>query len=434
MKSYDEAVSYIEQIPKFTKKEQNERDNLRELLRRLHDPQKRFKSVHIAGTNGKGSVCAMLSHALTDAGVKTGRFTSPHLCELTERIAVNDETITKERFCSAFEEVLLAVEEMQSEGFPHPTYFGFLFVIGMTVFAEENVSYAVIETGLGGRLDATNILENPALVIITSIGMDHMQYLGNDIASIAREKAGIIKEGCTVVFDGTNEIARREIIARCKEMKATAHEIGEQSVKHTQIRGNAVDFSCKSLYDDTVMITLPFPAIYQARNGAVAFRAAELLPPLGAKKREQIIKSFATTVWPGRMQQLEEGVIIDGAHNADGIEAFVNTVREMGGTDPVLLFSQMEDKELDGSAQKLAEIPWKKVILTEVPGSRSRAAEEMYRSFAEAGVPADRIVLEPEIAIAYRLLKENRKEKGWAFCAGSLYLIGELLKMKKEFL
>lgn len=428
MKTYDEAVSYIEQIPKFTKKEAGERENLAELLRRLHDPQKRFKSVHIAGTNGKGSVCAMLSHALTDAGVKTGRFTSPHLCELTERIAVNDETITKERFCRAFAEVLAVVEEMKSEGYPHPTYFAFLFVIGMLVFAEENVRYAVIETGLGGRLDATNILEDPALVIITSIGMDHMQYLGNDIASIAREKAGIIKEGCTVVFDGTNRIARREIITRCEEVKATRYEIDEQTVKHTRIRGNAVDFSCKSLYDDTVMITLPFPAIYQAVNGAVAFRAAELLPPLGKDRREQILKSFASTVWPGRMQQLEEGVILDGAHNADGIEAFVKTVQSMGAKENVLLFSQMEDKDLLTSARKLARIPWKRVILTEVPGGRCRAANEMQRAFSEAGVPADRIAVEPEMEQAYSKLKECKTPGGFAFCAGSLYLAGELLK------
>ncbi len=432
MKTYDEAVSYIEQIPKFTKKERNERDNLAELLRRLHDPQKRFKSVHIAGTNGKGSVCAMLSHALTDAGVKTGRFTSPHLCELKERIAVNDASITKERFRDAFEEVLTVVKEMESEGYPHPTYFAFLFVIGMTVFAEENVRYAVVETGLGGRLDATNILEDPALVIITSIGMDHMQYLGNDIASIAREKAGIIKEGSKVVFDGANEIARREIMARCKEVHATPYEIGEQTVKHTRIRGNAVDFSCESLYDDTVMITLPFPAIYQARNGAVAFRAAELLPPLGVDRREQILRSFASTVWPGRMQQLEEGVIIDGAHNKDGIEAFVKTVQTMGTEDPVLLFSQMEDKELKGSVRKLAEIPWKRVILTEVPGDRSRTAAEMWRAFMDAGVPADHVIVEPDMEKAYRILKESRNTDGYAFCAGSLYLVGELLK-KESF-
>ena len=430
MKTYEEAVSYIEQIPKFTKKERNERDNLRELLRRLHNPQSRFECVHIAGTNGKGSVCAMLSVALTDAGVKTGRFTSPHLCELTERIAVNEEIITKKRFCDAFEKVLAAVNEMQSEGYPHPTYFAFLFVIGMVVFAEEKVRWAVIETGLGGRLDATNILEDPALVIITSIGMDHMQVLGNDIASIAREKAGIIKEGCGVVFDGTNEIARREIIARCREVGAAYYEIGEQSVKHTRIRGNAVDFSCESLYDDTVTITLPFPAIYQAKNGAVAFRAAELLPPLGAGRREQILKSFASTVWPGRMQQLEDGVIIDGAHNADGIGAFVKTVQAMDIREPVLLFSQMEDKDLSGSVRKLSEIPWKKVILTEVPGSRSRAAKEMARAFTEAGVEENRIAAEPEIKKAYQLLKKNKTPGSFAFCAGSLYLAGELLKLR----
>lgn len=430
MKAYEEAVGYIEQIPKFSKK--RDLKDTRELMKRLSDPQERFACIHVAGTNGKGSVCAMLSRALTDAGVKTGRFTSPHLCELIERIAVNEEVISKEQFLTAFQKVSTAAKEMESEGYAPPSYFEVLFAIGMVIFAEEKVDYALIETGLGGRLDTTNIIEDPALVIITSIGMDHMKYLGNDIASIAREKAGIIKEGCGVVFDGSNEIARREIIDRCREVGAAYYEIGEQTVKDTRIRGNAVDFSCKSLYDDTVMITLPFPAIYQARNGAVAFRAAELLKPLGVEKRAQILESFAKTVWPGRMQEIEKGVILDGAHNADGIEAFVKNVQAVGGNNPVLLFSQMVDKDLFSSAQKLAEIPWKKLILTGIPGSKTHTVDEMRRALEEAGVPGKRIVIEEEIQKAYRILKENREADGVAFCAGSLYLIGELLNMQKK--
>ncbi|MBQ6441400.1 MAG: bifunctional folylpolyglutamate synthase/dihydrofolate synthase [Lachnospiraceae bacterium] len=428
--TYEEAVSYIESIPKFTRK--NELNNTRELMKRLSNPQERFESIHVAGTNGKGSVCAMLSRALKDAGVKTGRFTSPHLCELTERIAVDEEMITQERFLDAFRKVLAVVERMQSEGFPHPAYFEFLFAMGMTVFAEEKVSYAVIETGLGGRLDATNILEDPALVIITSIGMDHMKYLGNDIVSIAREKAGIIKEGCGVVFDGTNETARQVILSRCREVGAPFYEIGEQTVKLARIRGNAVDFSCKSLYDDTVTITLPFPAVYQARNGAVAFRAAELLLPLGVRSRDRILESFSNTRWPGRMQEIEEGIFLDGAHNADGLEAFVRTVQEMAPEQPVLLFSQLADKDLFSSVRMLSVIPWKKLILTEIPGGRIHPLAEMQRAFEEQGMPRDRIVIEKKVETAYGLLRDSKEADSAAFCAGSLYLIGTLLKMKKE--
>lgn len=423
--NYREAVSYIEEIPKFTTKSSPEAT--RSLMKRLGDPQERFRTVHVAGTNGKGSVCAMLSGALIDAGIRTGVFTSPHLVDVRERIVVDHEVCDEEAFLRAFCRVREAADAMRPEGYAHPAYFEFLYAIGMLIFEERRIDYAVIETGLGGRLDATNIVEKPVLTVITSIGPDHMKYLGHTVQEIAGEKAGIIKHGCPVVYDASDIRVRQVIEKRAGELNAPCFAICENTVNSVEIHGNSVDFSCESLYDGSVSIRLPFPAFYQAINGAIAFRAAELLPPLKAAGKEAVIKSFAKTVHPGRMQELSPGVFLDGAHNEPGIRELVRTVRAIGGKRPVLLFAQMADKDLAASAALLAEIPWERIVVTSIPESRVHTPEEIRDAFLTRGVPAERILTEPDPMTAYRLAKGLRSEGEILFCAGSLYLMGLLI-------
>ena len=203
--NYQDAVRYIGDVPKFTKK--NEPENTVRLLDRLGHPEDAFQVIHVAGTNGKGSVCAFLENILRQSGRKTGLFTSPHLIRINERFQVCREEISDEEFTDVFLEVLRAVEKMQAEGYPHPTYFELLFVMGMVWFRRRKIDILVMETGLGGRLDATSTVAHPSLSVISSISMDHMQYLGNTIRAIAAEKAGIIKKGVPVVYDASDREA-----------------------------------------------------------------------------------------------------------------------------------------------------------------------------------------------------------------------------------
>ena len=198
--NYTEAVEYIESTPKFTKK--NKPENTAELIRRLGNPERRMRVIHVAGTNGKGSVCAFLASILEKAGKRTGLFTSPHLVEITERFQIDQTSVSHETFTDAFVRVKREIDAMIADGYAHPAYFELLFAAGLLMFEEAGVEYLVLETGLGGRLDATNLVERPIACVLTSISLDHMEYLGDTVAKIAAEKAGIIKEGVPVVYDG----------------------------------------------------------------------------------------------------------------------------------------------------------------------------------------------------------------------------------------
>ena len=195
--NYRQAVDYIEQIPKFTEKHPLE--HTKEMLRRLGNPQNHFRVIHVAGTNGKGSVCAYLASMLKQGGYRTGLFTSPHLVTINERFQINGEMISDQQFLKTFLHVKEVIDQAVSEGIGHPSYFETLFLMGMEIFREAQVDYLVLETGLGGRLDATNSVEKPLACIITSISLDHMEYLGNTVSEIAGEKAGIIKPGVPVI-------------------------------------------------------------------------------------------------------------------------------------------------------------------------------------------------------------------------------------------
>ena len=203
--TYEEAEAYINSVPKFTSK--NKPENTLELIRRIGHPERKMKVIHVAGTNGKGSVCAFLSSMMTAGGKRCGLFTSPHLVKMNERFQINNIPVSDEIFLGAYDKVMKIVKEMQEDGFYHPAYFELLFAIGMVIFEEEGVEYLVLETGLGGRLDATNIVEHPIVTVITSISLDHTEILGDTIEEIAGEKAGIIKLRVPVVYDGREKRA-----------------------------------------------------------------------------------------------------------------------------------------------------------------------------------------------------------------------------------
>ncbi len=433
--NYTEAVAYIEEVPKFTKK--NGPENTRELLRRIGRPERGMKIIHVAGTNGKGSVCAFLSSILSGAGFRTGLFTSPHLVDITERFQINGEPVSHETFARAFTRVMAEVEAMKAGGFAHPAYFELLFAAGLLIFAEENVEYLVLETGLGGRLDATNLVERPLACVLTTMSLDHMEYLGNTVAEIAGEKAGIIKEGVPVIYDGRNPEAERVILAKAQEMHAPAWRYDDTMREITGKTDKSIDFILNCRYDKKnaahaatelygpLKVTVPYLAEYQIVNSVLALAALRVIDPEKKISDEQAARGIAATRWQGRMETVMPGVVFDGAHNADGIREFIRTVQSVGEKRPVsLLFTAVVEKEYEKMICELCELTRPvSVVVTQIDGARVVPAEtlaELFRQHTDAEVIARANVEEAfDEALA-------RRGDSMLFCAGSLYLVGAL--------
>ena len=437
---YAEAVAYIEEVPKFTKK--NKPENTLELIRRIGHPERNMKVIHVAGTNGKGSVCAFLSSILTQAGKQTGLFTSPHLVDITERFQVNQKPVSHEMFTNAFVRVKKEVDEMMKDGFAHPAYFELLFAAGLLMFEEAKVEYLVLETGLGGRLDATNLVERPIACVLTTISLDHMEYLGDTVAKIAGEKAGIIKEGVPVIYDGRNPESEEVILAQAEKMHVPAYRYDDSMREITGKTDKSIDFIINSRYDkkDTkaktrakavtdlygdLQVTVPYLAEYQIVNSSLAMAALRVIDPEKSISDEQVVRGIANTTWQGRMETVMQDVVLDGAHNADGIKEFIRTVQSVESRKPVsLLFSAVVEKEHEKMIRTICEsVHPTSIVVTQVGGARVVPAKELaeeFRKYTKTEVVAKEDVVEAfEEALA-------RKKDSMLFCAGSLYLVGEL--------
>ncbi len=426
--NYEEAVEYIESTPKFTKK--NRPENTAELIRRLGNPERRMKVIHVAGTNGKGSVCAFLASILQKAGRRTGLFTSPHLVEITERFQIDQVPVPHETFADAFVRVKREIDAMLEDGYAHPAYFELLFAAGLLMFAEAGVEYLVMETGLGGRLDATNLVERPIACVLTSISLDHMEYLGDTVAKIAAEKAGIIKEGVPVVYDGRNPEAERVILAQAEKMHAPTCRYDDSMCEILAKTDKSIDFMLNCSYDKTdtarrLRITVPFLAEYQVVNSSLAALTARVV---GMISDETIAEGIRTARWQGRMETVLPGVVLDGAHNADGIREFIRTAAEVRGRMPVsLLFSAVVEKEYEKMIREICEdMRPEFVVVTQVGGVRVVPAEtlaEVFRRYTK--VP---VIAKPDVSEAFAEALADRGDS-MLFCAGSLYLVGELKRI-----
>lgn len=421
--TYQEAVDYIEETPKFTKK--NTLDHTRAFLHRLGDPQEKMKILHVAGTNGKGSVCSFLAAMLCAAGRHTGLFSSPHLVDINERFVIDEEQVGDKEFLDAFTAVMNCVEEMKAEGYPHPTYFELLFLIGMVIFERAGVEYLVLETGLGGRLDATNSVEHPLVTVLTSISLDHTEYLGDTVAAVAGEKAGIIKEGVPVIYDASCPEAEAVIKRKAEEMHAPAYPVTPEMYKISKSTKKHIDFSIDSGYYDYIELSISSVAEYQMKNAAEAVTAVCVTDREGIFTPEIIKKGISSMRWQGRMETVLPGVIIDGAHNEAGVEEFVRTAKRLEADDPVtLLFAAVGDKDYRSMIETICrELRLERVVVTEVGGYRSvdvKEPEALFREFGQKQVKAY-----PDVEAAFdEALKE--KGDGILFCVGSLYLVGSI--------
>lgn len=437
---YQEAVEYLLHIPKFAGKTNHE--NLRGYLRLLGNPQEQVPAIHIAGTNGKGSVCAFLSSILEQAGYKIGIFTSPHLIRMNERFRIGQTMIPDEAFSRIFEQVYEAVQAGMKQGLVHPNFFEFLFLMAGCWYAEQDVDYVIYETGLGGRLDATNILQ-PELTVITSIGMDHMKYLGDTIEKIAGEKAGILKAGVPCIYLNQPIEAARVIQETARRLQAPLFAVEKEKISIDEIGEETIDFSYISQYDRGYKIKKT--ALYQTENAMLAVRAAECL--FGKKlEGENLAERFAKDEemqsiirkglynmrWAGRMEELEPGIYVDGAHNEPAIRAFCETISGLyNDKNIILVFAVVNDKQYNNMIQILCErLKLQNVIVTAIGGTRATSPEAVKEQFIRYGNAPVQTAETPRQAL--ELAKDIRTADCRIFCTGSLYLVGELEAEKED--
>ncbi len=442
----ERAEEYLEQIPMWTK-EKHSLEDIRRMLERLGNPDRGIPAIHVAGTNGKGSVCAFLTSALRQAGLRVGTFLSPHLVDIRERFLIDGSMAAPDQFEESFQTVLAAVRAQETEQQDgcrqreHPAYFEFLFYMAMVLFHRCGVDVMVIETGLGGRLDATNVLEHPLACVITSISLDHTQYLGDTIEKIAAEKAGIIKEGVPVIFDDSNPAASSVIEGTAFCRRAARYPVGRSEFQVEQMTETGIRLCGKLLSGGTIALRIPFEAVYQGENAMLALRTLEVLRqtapgPFGRITEAALQRGIAEAVWPGRMERAAEGIYLDGAHNPGGIEAFVRTAREISerrGQRAWLLFAAVSDKDYTDMIQQLLNgMEWQEIGVVHMNSSRGLSADCLAKTFEQNGAGGVCPVYAYETAAEAFADMSRRAEGGILFCAGSLYLIGELKRLMRR--
>lgn len=398
--TYSEAIQYLYSLQMFGAKFGLE--NTFKLAELAGNPQNKLRFIHVAGTNGKGSTCAMLESIYRGAGLRTGMFTSPHLVSFRERIQVNRQLIPEADIIRFVAELRAAKGDMEV------TLFEFAAVMALKYFAEEKCDLVIWETGLGGRLDATNIV-TPLASVITNIAFDHQQYLGDTLAKIAAEKAGIIKTGVPVITAAEEPSARAVIDLTAQQKRAPLRHVNQGSVARLQ-------FSSALLGE------------HQKLNAALALATVQVLQPQITVTEAQIRAGLANVQWPGRLQLLQrpggQRILLDGAHNLAGAETLRAALqRDFAGPPPVLIFGALADKQWGDICQVLA--PLAKTIFT-VPVASPRTADPagLVSTFRTAN-PGATVTSQASLAEA---LQANRNEP-FILITGSLYLVGEALEL-----
>lgn len=425
--TYQEAVDYIEELPKFTKK--HPLTHTKEYIRRLGNPALDKKIIHVAGTNGKGSVCAYLQAILLAEGKHTGFFTSPHLVCLNERIRIDNRQIDDEAFLLIFKKAVSVAKQMEKEGLGHPSYFEFLYGMAMLAYEQADVEYIILETGLGGRLDCTNSVEHPVMDLITSVSLDHTAILGDTIEEIAAEKAGIIKTGVPVFFDGSDPKVSEIIKKRAEELQAPCREISKNAFEIQEVTRKYIAFSRVNAYDKDVMFRVPFCGYYQVMNAELALEAAEYLLKEEPCSQENWAKAIEEIHWEGRMEHVTEYMMIDGAHNPGAIKAFVESIHMLKEEKaPVILFSAVADKKYQQMIEYLCKnLEAHSYVVTEIEDARKVPASELAEVFRQY---TDKpVICCPDLEKALEAAEGEREDGGEIYCLGSLYLVGMIKKL-----
>ena len=408
----------LNEIPKFGAKASL--SNLSAYLELANHPERNLRVIHIAGTNGKGSVSAYIDSILRQAGYTTALFTSPHLIKINERFRINFKECSDEELINVWCSVKDYMVKGEEKGLQSLTFFEILFFMGMLIFSQKAVDYCILETGLGGRLDAT-VLSNPVLSVITSISYDHTEILGDTIEKIAAEKAGIIKEGIPVVAIDEENGAFSVIERTAKEKKAPVYGLKSQELTILKKCENTIDFSINSRYYKIRNLKVKSYASYQVQNAALAVLAVKVLLPEVSQDviREGIVKMY----WPGRMEEIAENVYVDGAHNPGAVHQIYNSLTD-SDKEWLLLFAVCSDKDYSEMIRVLGRLPWKRIYITKIDSARGADTAAVKQCFKEetAGCP---IYEYDNARTAFETALKDREYEN-LLCLGSLYLAGEI--------
>ena len=421
--NFRECLRYLEQIQNHGIK--FGLDNVRSVLHELNDPHANQKFIQVAGSNGKGSVCAMMSRIFTLHGYRCGLFTSPHLMRVEERIRIDEKPISPEEFCSVLTKIRNAVEALINRGILQhpPTYFEMMTLAALLHFRRRDVDLAILEVGMGGRFDATTVVD-PKITAITTISREHEQYLGNTEALIAAEKAGIIKKNTPLISGVMNREARRVIRRKAESGGALFMEVFPPAAEFNQIAGKDHTFSM-NWKGRSYMLAPSLPGRHQGRNAAVAAAAAlEMSRHLRPLKRDLIERGVATTQWEGRLEFIRRhpAVILDGAHNEEGARALRAYLKENFNCPVILIFAVMKDKNI----RRLGEILFplaEKVYVTRFGYHRAASPEAVMEAVPDF---RSRIECESNPGKALQAALSEAGRDGGIVAAGSLYLIGTL--------
>jgi dihydrofolate synthase/folylpolyglutamate synthase len=401
---------------------------IRSIADELGSPEDHFRSVHIAGTNGKGSIAAMVEAALRAAGHRTARYTSPHLVRLEERFNIEGRPVEPAALDDAILRVRGAVSRLAARGdlSVEPTFFEVTTAVAFELFRQSNVTVAVLEVGLGGRFDATNIV-TPAACCIASIGFDHEQYLGGTLEAIAFEKAGIVKRGVPVVVGPLPDRAEAVVRRICADVGAPLVDAQAGSLFRTSYEGGRSELVVRTPSRRYPPMMLALRGSHQVANAVVAVRLLETLDGLGISVPSEAVATGLTSVyWPARldMRELPDGrrLLLDGAHNSDGARALATYVRTEWPEGCPLVFGVMADKRVAEMLDVLAPIA-RPLIVTQAPGPRAASADELATAAAAMGI-AD-VEREPDIPDA---LARAWQSGPLIVVAGSLYLAGRVLE------
>ena len=425
---YGKAIEYIRNTHKFGSRMGLE--CTQELLRRLGNPHLEFKSIHVAGTNGKGSVTAMLAHVLRCAGFKTGMYISPSLERFTERIQVNLCEISEDDVARLVEKVKLHIDSMIEEGYHHPTEFEIVTALGFLYFAEKKVDIAVIEVGLGGRLDATNVIE-PLVSIITSIGFDHMDVLGDTLGKIAFEKAGIIKNNTpTVVYPQDKEAMDvLHEVAQAKQSDLYEVTFEQLKVNYANFGDQIFDFVFEKKKLKNIVINLS--GAHQILNATTVLTALMVMKKVGWSIPDKAIYEGLKNVnWPGRLEIVKRNpdVILDGAHNASGARALSAVLKEyFKGKKVILVIGILQDKQIDEILSIIC--PHATVVIATKPDSQRAFEPHVLAQIASKF--CKRTYVAPDISCAVNMGLDMTDENDILLITGSLYLIGSARKYFK---
>lgn len=401
-----EAIEYIHSIPKFRRPLGNA--NLKKLLTALGSPQDKLNFIHIAGTNGKGSCAAMTAAVLSAQGYKTGLYTSPYIEVFNERIKINDDMISDYELALFTKRVKSAMEKNEA----YVSEFAFITAMAFLYFYEKKCDFVVLETGLGGRLDASNVIEKSVVSVLTSISLDHMQFLGNTVEEIAKEKCGIIKEN-GVVVSYPNENVIKIIREECHKKNAQLIETGKPDICEDGFKYKGVNYK------------LNLKGLYQPYNACVVLETIEAMRRQGIEISENAVNyGLSHTNWPARFEYVAKNVIIDGGHNQDGINALKKSLQALN-KNIILVMAMMEDKSYIECIKNISVIA-KMVIATELNIERSLKAQQVADIVSGINIP---VKVNTDIEDAVKEALEYAGEEDIVCICGSLYLSGEARKI-----